>query len=182
MGRQLRRRQQQQSAPPAPTETNRRRQPASPTISTTAGRDRRYRQRRRADRLGHAAAGYNETGTITFTLYAPNGTSVVDTETVTVSGNGTYSTPTVICPRPPALTNGSPATAATATTTRWPAPRRSEPETVSAASPTISTTPERRSSLWAATSQADRLGHAVGRLQRDRHDHLHAVRPGGTTL
>ena len=40
------------------------------------------------------AGGYNETGIITFTLYAPDGTTVVDTETATVYGNGTYSTPT----------------------------------------------------------------------------------------
>ena len=39
------------------------------------------------------AGGYYETGSITFTLVAPNGTSV-DTETVPVNGNGTYSTPT----------------------------------------------------------------------------------------
>ena len=37
--------------------------------------------------------GYNPTGTITFTLYDPNG-HLVDTETATVSGNGQYSTPT----------------------------------------------------------------------------------------
>ncbi|MBS0263260.1 MAG: hypothetical protein JSS02_15055 [Planctomycetes bacterium] len=36
--------------------------------------------------------GNNPTGTITFTLQDPNG-SIVDTETVTVNGNGTYSTP-----------------------------------------------------------------------------------------
>jgi hypothetical protein len=39
------------------------------------------------------AGGYHETGTITFTLIAPNGTTV-DTETVAVNGNGTYVTPT----------------------------------------------------------------------------------------
>ncbi len=38
------------------------------------------------------SAGYYETGTITFTLY--QGSTLVDTETVSVSGNGTYSTPT----------------------------------------------------------------------------------------
>ncbi len=38
------------------------------------------------------AGGYNETGSLTLTLYAPHGTTV-DTETVTVSGNGTYTTP-----------------------------------------------------------------------------------------
>ena len=38
------------------------------------------------------AGGYYETGTITFTLF--QGSTLVDTETVTVSGNGTYTTPT----------------------------------------------------------------------------------------
>ncbi len=46
--------------------------------------------------------GYNPTGTITFNLYAPGDTSCsgspVDTETVTVSGNGTYATPTGYTP------------------------------------------------------------------------------------
>jgi uncharacterized repeat protein (TIGR01451 family) len=39
------------------------------------------------------SGGYSPTGTITFTLVAPNSTTV-DTETVTVNGNGTYTTPT----------------------------------------------------------------------------------------
>ena len=34
------------------------------------------------------SGGYYETGTITFTLY--DGSTLVDTETVTVSGNGSY--------------------------------------------------------------------------------------------
>ena len=38
--------------------------------------------------------GFTPTGTITFDLYAPDGVTVVDTEVVTVSGNGTYNTPT----------------------------------------------------------------------------------------
>jgi len=38
------------------------------------------------------AGGYNPTGTITFTLYNPGGT-LIDTETATVKGNGTYTTP-----------------------------------------------------------------------------------------
>jgi hypothetical protein len=37
--------------------------------------------------------GYSPTGTITFTLYYDSGTTAVDTETVNVSGNGSYSTP-----------------------------------------------------------------------------------------
>jgi hypothetical protein len=39
------------------------------------------------------SGGYAPTGTITFTLVAPGG-ATVDTETVTVNGNGTYTTPT----------------------------------------------------------------------------------------
>ena len=38
------------------------------------------------------SAGYSPTGTITFTLY--QGTTLVDTETATVNGDGSYSTPT----------------------------------------------------------------------------------------
>ena len=38
------------------------------------------------------SGGYHETGTITFTLY--DGSTLVDTETVAVSGNGSYTTPT----------------------------------------------------------------------------------------
>jgi len=42
--------------------------------------------------LATLSGGYSETGSITFTLYL--GKNKVDTETVTVSGNGTYTTPT----------------------------------------------------------------------------------------
>ena len=38
------------------------------------------------------ARGDNEAGSITFTLYNPSGNEV-DTETVSVAGNGTYATP-----------------------------------------------------------------------------------------
>ena len=38
------------------------------------------------------SGGYNETGTITFTLVSPGG-KTLDTETVGVKGNGTYATP-----------------------------------------------------------------------------------------
>ena len=40
------------------------------------------------------SGGFEETGTITFDLYAPAGVAPVDTEIVTVNGNGTYTTPT----------------------------------------------------------------------------------------
>jgi hypothetical protein len=42
--------------------------------------------------------GFNPTGTITFTLVGPDGTTVVDIEMVLVSGNGLYSTPTGFTP------------------------------------------------------------------------------------
>jgi hypothetical protein len=45
--------------------------------------------------------GYNSTGSITFTLIGPDGTTVVDTEMVLVSGNGLYFTPTGFTPSGP---------------------------------------------------------------------------------
>ena len=39
------------------------------------------------------SGGFHETGTITFNLYAPGGVVPIDTENVSVSGNGTYTTP-----------------------------------------------------------------------------------------
>ena len=59
--------------------------------------DQRHAEHHHAPVLTDSAklsSGYFPTGTITFDLYAPDGTTVVDTETVTVSGNGTYTTPT----------------------------------------------------------------------------------------
>ncbi len=68
---------------------------ASPTISTTP--------LPAAVTLGSApvtlkdtaslTGGYDPTGTITFTLYAPDNPVPVDTEAVDVNGNGTYGTP-----------------------------------------------------------------------------------------
>ena len=40
------------------------------------------------------SGGFSPAGTITFTLFAPGVVLPVDTETVTVTGNGTYTTPT----------------------------------------------------------------------------------------
>ena len=43
------------------------------------------------------SGGHSPTGTITFTLY--DGSKLVDTETATVNGNGSYTTPTgYACP------------------------------------------------------------------------------------
>ena len=40
------------------------------------------------------SGGFQETGTLTFDLYAPGGDVPVDAESVTVNGDGTYTTPT----------------------------------------------------------------------------------------
>jgi hypothetical protein len=90
--------------------------------------------------------GYNPTGTITFTLFYNGGTTPVDTETVTVNGNGMYTTPTGFT---------LPTTGTVVGTYQWDATYNGDPNnnavsdnndtaervTVTAASPTISTTP-----------------------------------------
>ena len=67
------------------------------------------------------AGGYNETGFITFTLYYDGGATAVDTERVSVSGDGSYAPPPASrCPamrRRPGPISGTPVTAATPTTT-----------------------------------------------------------------
>src|SRR5207302_5274400 len=45
--------------------------------------------------------GFQPTGSITFTLVGPDGTTVVDTEFVSVTGNGLYFTPTGFMPSAP---------------------------------------------------------------------------------
>ncbi|MDB5357471.1 MAG: hypothetical protein JWN24_3924 [Phycisphaerales bacterium] len=65
--------------------------PAGPTLVTTASPGGIVSSTVLTD-SATLSGGYNETGTITFTLTSP-GNMVVDTESVAVSGNGTYSTP-----------------------------------------------------------------------------------------
>ena len=90
--------------------------------------------------------GYNETGSITFTLYYDGGATAVDTETVSVSGDGSYSTPTGFT---------LPSNATATGTYQWDASysgdannnavsdvdNADEQLTVSAASPTLGTSP-----------------------------------------
>jgi uncharacterized repeat protein (TIGR01451 family) len=92
------------------------------------------------------SSGFQPTGTITFTLFYNGGTTPVDTETVTVNGNGSYTTPTGF---------KLPATGAVTGTYQWNTSYSgdtnnnsvtnnnavNERVTVSAANPTISTTP-----------------------------------------
>jgi uncharacterized repeat protein (TIGR01451 family) len=72
-------------------------QMASPTISTTAGPQVMLGSGNKLTDSATLLGSYNATGTITFTLTnAANAT--VDTETVTVNGDGTYNTPSGFLP------------------------------------------------------------------------------------
>jgi hypothetical protein len=83
--------------------------------------------------------GYKETGTITFTLYAPDGTTVVDTEPATVNGDGTYSIPTGFIPTAPGTYQWVASYGGDANNNPVAGNLGDEPEIVSKASPTITT-------------------------------------------
>jgi hypothetical protein len=70
---------------------------ASPTLVTTAGGTLILGSGQPLKDSATLSGGYFETGMITFTLLDPS-SLVVDTETVAVSGNGTYATPTGFVP------------------------------------------------------------------------------------
>ena len=72
---------------------------ASPALTTTPGGTVVLGSGAKLTDSATLSGGFNPTGTITFTLYAPNGTTVVDTETDPVSGNGTYTTPNGYVPQ-----------------------------------------------------------------------------------
>ena len=122
--------------------------PASPTLSTTPSPTTVTLGTTTPPILTDSATlagGYHPTGTITFTLYL--GSTLVDTETVTVSGNGTYTTPTGFT---------LPTTGTVTGTYQWDATYsgdgnnntvsdttpRNEQVTVSPASPTLSHDPQ----------------------------------------
>src|SRR5262249_55474418 len=88
--------------------------------------------------------GVNPTGTITFKLYAPDGVTVLDTETSPVDGHGNYDTPVGFTLPTPGTVNGNyqwVATYAGDVNTGGAAwPRGDEPVVVSPASPAIQTT------------------------------------------
>jgi uncharacterized repeat protein (TIGR01451 family) len=87
------------------------------------------------------AGGYHETGTLTFTLESPSN-SVVDTETVTVNGNGTYSTPNGYLPSATGTYHWQVVYNGDGNNNAVTSPYSAEPWKVGAASPTtISTTP-----------------------------------------
>jgi choice-of-anchor A domain-containing protein/uncharacterized repeat protein (TIGR01451 family) len=65
---------------------------ASPTITTTPGQDVVLDSGNPLTDVADLENGFNPTGTITFQLLAPDGVTVVYTDHVTVTGNGTYGT------------------------------------------------------------------------------------------
>ena len=151
MGRHLRRRRQQQArsaitAPPTSRSSSKR---AAPTIATIPNPTAVTLSDATSPTLTDSATlagGFNPIGTITFTLFQNGGATPVDTESVTVTGNGTYTTPTGFT---------LPSTGTVAGTYQWDASYSGDPNnnavsdngsaneqvTVSAASPTITTTP-----------------------------------------
>src|SRR5207302_328262 len=86
------------------------------------------------------SGAYNPTGTITFTLYSPAST-VVDTETVTVAGNGAYATPNGYVPIATGTYQWLAGYSGDANNNGFTGKLGDEPEGVSAASPAIVTTP-----------------------------------------
>src|SRR5207248_1568972 len=84
------------------------------------------------------SGGYNPTGTITFTLYAP-GNVAVDTETVAVSGNGSYSTPSGYLPTAPGTDTWSATYTADGNNLTASDDGQNESEVVKPASPAINT-------------------------------------------
>ena len=71
---------------------------ARPTITAHAGPSVLLGSGAKLAASAKLAFGYHETGVLGFVLYAPNN-QVVDTETVTVNGNGIYTTPHGYLPR-----------------------------------------------------------------------------------
>jgi uncharacterized repeat protein (TIGR01451 family) len=92
------------------------------------------------------AGGFHPTGTVTFTLFYNGGATPVDTETVSVNGNGTYVTPTgFTLPRTGTVTGtyqwDATYTGDTNNNTASDTNALNELVTVSAARPTLTTTP-----------------------------------------
>jgi hypothetical protein len=113
---------------------------ASPTITTTPGATVVIGSGNKLTDSATLSGGYNETGSITFTLYSPANV-VVDTVTVAVSGNGTYSVPTGYTPTSTGTYEWAAAYSGDSNNNSVSSTIGSEPEVVSAASPTITTTP-----------------------------------------
>ena len=158
-------------------------QPGQPDDHHDAERDRGHAGHVVGDLEDTAvlSGGYYETGTITFTLY--QGSTLVDTETVPVSGNGSYTTPTGYT---------LPTTGTVTGTYQWDASysgdtnNNSASESNAAAEQVVGQPGEPddhhdaerdRGHAGDVAGDPERHGGALGRLLRDRHDHVHAL-PG----
>ena len=125
---------------------------------------------------------YHATGTITFDLYGPDGVTIVYTDTIRSTEMGR--TPRRSPPGPTAgvadvqgPTIGSSATAATPTTTPWPAPSgRVGSGPPGQPRPWHERQPRQRDAVERAPADLDRLGDAFGRVRGDRDDHLRSLR------
>ncbi len=133
--------------------------PANPSLNTTADPSSVTLANTGSPTLTDSATlagGYNETGTLTFDLYGPDGLTVVQTEIVSVSGDGTYGTPTGYT---------LPATGSVTGTYQWlvsfsgdgnnnpvASVMGNEPVMVNPASPTVVTTPNPQSVILSGSS------------------------------
>jgi hypothetical protein len=113
--------------------------PASPMITTNAGGTVVVGSGNLLTDSATLSGGFSPTGTITFTLTAPDGTTVVDTETVTVMGNATYTTPTGFLPTATGTYHWVAAYSGDVNNNPLTSGAGDEPETVIPASPMITT-------------------------------------------
>ncbi len=114
--------------------------PVTPTLTTTTGSTVFLGSGNKLTDSATLMEGDNATGTITFTLYAPNGTTVVDTETDTVAGNGTYYT-TGYVPTAQGVYEWVVSYSGDSNNAPVSSPEGNEPESVILNSPTLTTTP-----------------------------------------
>jgi hypothetical protein len=112
---------------------------ASPTITTTANPTTEVVGTAALKDSATLSGGFNPTGTITFTLTSPSST-VVDTETVAVTGNGTYTTPTGAVPATTGTYHWVASYSGDANNSAVASGASAEPVVITAASPTITTT------------------------------------------
>ena len=126
------------------------------------------------------SGGFSPTGTITFTLYAPAACVPVDTEIVTVSGNGTYTTPTGYTLPTTGTVTGTYQWVATysgdANNNGVASAKGNEPVVVAPANLLISTTPNPSDVTLSDAAPAAGVKDSAtlsGELPRDRDDHVH---------
>ncbi len=131
--------------------------PASPAITTSPGGTVVLGSGAALTDTAVLSGGYSPTGTITFTLYAPDDTTVVDTEAVTVSGDGSYSTPHGYVPSGSGTLTGTYEWAAAysgdTNNNAVSSPPTAETVTVSPAGPSITTTPNLTTPTLGVASQ-----------------------------